>query len=56
MYVPAPATSVKRAGFTTLVARFTGRVGKVDATAGTHAAQVQVRLDDATSPVSDSFV
>ena len=56
MYVPAPATSVKRAGFTTLVARFTGRVGKVDANAGTRAAQVQVRLEDTTRPVSESFV
>ena len=30
---------LKKTGFTTLVARFTGRVGKVDATAGTRAAQ-----------------
>ena len=47
---------LKGTGFTTQVAPFTGGVGKVDATAGTHAAQPQVRLDDTTRPVSESVV
>ena len=47
---------VKETGFTTLVARFAGRVGKADATAGTRAAQAQIRLDDTTRPVSQSVV